>query len=46
VAISIATAENPARRLNKTMQGFLTTLKNTAKWQLSSTIVHGFIGAL
>lgn len=46
VAISIATAENPARRLNKTMQGFLTTLKNTAKWQLSSTIIHGFIGAL
>lgn len=46
VAISIATAENPVRRLNKTMQGFLTTLKNTAKWQLSSTIVHGFIGAL
>lgn len=46
VAISIATAENPVRRLNKTMQGFLTTLKNTAKWQLSSTMVHGFIGAL
>lgn len=46
VAISIATAENPVRRLNKTMQGFLTTLKNTAKWQLSSTIVHDFIGAL
>lgn len=46
VAISIATAENPVRRLNKTMQAFLTTLKNTAKWQLSSTIVHGFIGAL
>lgn len=46
VAISIATAENPVRHLNKTMQGFLTTLKNTAKWQLSSTIVHGFIGAL
>ena len=46
VAISIATAENPVRRLNKTMQGFLTTLKNTAKWQLSSTIIHGFIGAL
>lgn len=46
VAISIATAENPVRRLNKTMQGFLTTLKNTAKWQLSSTMVHSFIGAL
>lgn len=46
VAISIATAEDPVRRLNKTMQEFLTTLKNTAKWQLSSTIVHGFIGAL
>lgn len=46
VATSLATAENPAKRLNKTMQGFLITLKNTAKWQLSSTIVHGFMGAL
>lgn len=24
---------------------FVTTLKNTAKWQLSSSILHGFIGA-
>lgn len=46
VATSLATAENPAKRLNKTMQGFLITLKNTARWQLSSTIVHGFMGAL
>ena len=33
-------------RLTKGMQDFLTTLKNTAKWQLSSSIMHGFMGAI
>lgn len=35
--------------LNKTqgMLGeFVTTLKNTARWQLSSSLLHGFMGAL
>ena len=46
VARSVATAENPVRRLNKTFGNLLTTLKNTAKWQLSSMMIHGFMGAL
>jgi hypothetical protein len=25
---------------------FLVTLKNTAKWQLSSSLLHGFIGSI
>jgi hypothetical protein len=24
----------------------MTTLKNTARWQLSSSLLHGFMGAL
>ena len=31
----------------QTMMGqFLTTLKNTARWQLSSSLLHGFVGGL
>lgn len=43
---SIATAENPTRRVNARMQEFMTTLKNTARWQISSSILHGFMGAV
>jgi len=25
---------------------FATTLKNTARWQISSSILHGFMGAI
>jgi len=25
---------------------FFTTLKNTARWQISSSILHGFMGTL
>jgi hypothetical protein len=25
---------------------FVTTLKNTARWQVSSSILHGFMGAV
>jgi hypothetical protein len=28
------------------MSGFLTVLKNTARWQISSSILHGFIGSI
>lgn len=27
------------------LDSFITTLKNTARWQLSSSVLHGFIGA-
>lgn len=41
LAHNINNSETSTVRLNKTMQNFLTTLKNTAKWQISSNITHG-----
>lgn len=46
VAKSIATAETPLLRTNKRLNEFMTTMKNTAKWQISSSIMHGFMGAV
>lgn len=46
LAQSIASAEIPTARLSKTMSDFLVTLKNTAKWQISSSLIHGFMGSL
>ena len=43
---AIAMAERPVISINEKMAGFLTTLKNTAKWQISSSILHGFMGAI
>jgi hypothetical protein len=40
------TAEIPLKRSNALLQEFATTLKNTARWQISSSILHGFMGAL
>ena len=46
ISQSIANAENPLRRSNKLLSDFMITLKNTVKWQISSTLLHGFMGAL
>lgn len=46
ISQSIANAENPLRKSNKLLSDFMITLKNTVKWQISSTLLHGFIGAL
>lgn len=43
---SIATAETSTVRVNKKMQEFATTLKNAARWQVSSSILHGLMGAV
>lgn len=43
---SIALAEAPTTRLNNCLSTMLTTLKNTARWQISSSILHGFLGTL
>lgn len=43
---AITTAEVPLRRNSKLMNELWVTLKNTAKWQLSSSLMHGFMGAL
>ena len=46
LANSVASAEIPIRRSNAALREMWTTLKNTARWQLSSSILHGFMGAL
>ena len=43
---SIATADAPLRKTNEKLREFSTTLKNTARWQISSSILHGFMGTL
>ena len=46
LASSIAAAEAPTLRLNSTFSEFLTTLKNTVRWQISSSMLHGFMGTV
>ena len=46
LATSVAKAEIPIHRSNAALAGMWTTLKNTARWQISSSILHGFLGAV
>ena len=46
LAQAIAQAEYPMLRVNKHLTEMWTTMKNTARWQLSSSVLHGFIGAI
>ena len=46
LARSIATAEIPLRRTNNLLNDFAVTMKNTVKWQLSSSIMHGFLSSV
>ena len=46
LANAITTAEMPLRRSSALLKEFGTTLKNTARWQISSTILHGFMGSI
>ena len=43
---AVVQSEVPLRRVNNTVKEFATTLANTARWQLSSSVLHGFMGAL
>ena len=43
---SIAAADASALTLGNKLGGLLTTLKNTARWQLSSSLLHGFMGTV
>ena len=45
LAQSVAAADRPVVTLGTKLNGLFTTLKNTARWQLSSSVLHGFIGA-
>ena len=46
LARSIATAEIPLRRTSKLLDNFAVTMKNTVKWQLSSSLTHGFMSSI
>ena len=43
---AIMQAEVPLRRSNALLTEFATTMKNTVRWQLSSSMLHGFMGAM
>lgn len=46
LAQSVASAEVPIRRSNALLTELWTTMKNTARWQLTSSMLHGFMGAV
>lgn len=46
LANAISTSEVPLKRTSKLMQDLGTTMKNTVKWQLSSSAMHGFMSAV
>lgn len=46
LAQAITLAEVPMRRANKLVDEMWTSLKNTARWQFSSSILHGLVGAV
>jgi hypothetical protein len=46
LASAISNAEIPIKKMNATLASWGQTLKNTVKWELSSTMVHGLESAL
>lgn len=46
LAQSVAVADRPVVTLGSKLSNLTTTLANTARWQLSSSMLHGFIGAV
>lgn len=46
LANAVSQSEIPIRRSNTALNQMLTTLKNTARWQISSSILHGFMGSV
>ena len=46
VAKAITSAELPLKRSTKLLDELWVTMKNTARWQLSSSVLQGFTGAL
>ena len=43
---SVMSAEIPLKQTSTLLSNFATTLKNTARWQISSSILHGFMGSI
>lgn len=46
VAQAVASAELPIRRSSAALDQLWITMKNTMRWQLTSSMLHGFIGAV
>lgn len=46
VAQAITSAEMPLKRTNKLFDQLWVTMKNTMRWQLTSSALHGFVGTL
>lgn len=46
LAQTISTADQPVLRMNKHLAEMWTTLKNTARWQISSSLLHGLSGSI
>ena len=46
LARGISQAQIPMKKTNKLMDELWTTMKNTARWQLTSSVMHGFMGAI
>lgn len=46
VANAITQAELPLKRTNKLFDQLWVTMKNTMRWQLTSSVLHGFVGTL
>lgn len=46
LAMAVAKADAPFARVNSKLNEFATSLKNTAKWQISSSILHGLTGSI
>ena len=43
---SVALSEVPVRRLSGVLGEFGTVVKNTIRWQASSSLIHGFMGSI
>ena len=46
LAKSVVSTQAPVKQANTMLTQLGTTLKNTARWQLSSTMLHAFIGGI
>lgn len=46
VANAISKAQTPVATMGKKMDELWVTMKNTARWQLTSSAMHGFMGAV
>lgn len=46
LATAVSQADRPMLALNGKLTQLWTVMKNTAKWQLSSSMLHGFIGGV